>query len=186
MSDTSTVTESPELTKVTKPQPTGLAAVQGTRKDGASFSLVPSQIKKGTSAGDWTIRFDSGMTKEQVIAYLGDDLVKFVVPKLNQRANGWLWEAATETAKDKDGDEYIVSVDMSKVEEQAASFSARGDSMPDLKLKLADLLEQLSNIVDTKPEGDPEIAATMMAVLAINKDIANKKRERVAKTEVAA
>lgn len=187
MSDT--VATDPQIKKIdpkTIPVPSGMVSVTVTRNEQA-VTFVPTQTKKGTTAGEWYMAPDIATTDEAVTKFLGNDLMKIVRPRFNQRANGWTWESSeTEKFTNNKGeaDERIISFNPEEFAKNAEEFSARGDSMPLLKERLAELLEQLSNIVDTKPEGDPEIAATMMAVLAINKDIANKKREH--KVEVAA
>lgn len=135
---------------------------------------------KGKNKGEKYLGFDD-KDKSKLATWLGEDLWKKLIPKLNSLAQGWTGEASEEDANGK-----LISFDDEKFSTFAAALAARGEDIATLKNQLEELMAQLGDLDPDKIEDQAEILSLMKEIRATNQDIKDKKRVRKPKEGEAA
>lgn len=121
-----------------------LDAVKVTRND-VELVFEPAKIKRGDKKGSEYLGLKVvDENYEQVGKWLGKDiLVSMYRGKVNQRLQSLFDEACTQIV---DGKEVAKPFDLEEFIELAKSFSARGETMEDIKNEIEDLTDELSNL----------------------------------------
>lgn len=153
-----------------------------TRND-VELVYKEEQLKKGKDKG-W--KYPSIVVTQdnlsKIIGYMGDKLLGKINTIFRQLTQGW-WEEALEDAKDK----VTGTVDLDKAIESfkklATDFSARGESLPELKERINELVDQMTDLSTDDPEWATKFASMSAEIKQLKLDIEAKRRPRSAKTE---
>lgn len=148
-------------------------------RNGVTLDFPVVTKTKGKNKGDKYLGFDD-KDKSKLAKWLGEDLWKKLVPKLNSLAQGWTGEATQEDAEGK-----LISFDEEKFSSFASQLAARGEDIATLRADLEELMAQLGDLDPDKVEDQADILSLMKEIRSLNQDIKDKKRVRKPKDEVA-
>ena len=133
---------------------------------------------RGTSKGETYMGFID-LDKQPfstLVNFVSEDKAKdLLIAFLNRNAIGWTNEATNDDTGEFNQELFI---------QLANGMSVRGESMADLKEKLAELVTFVSS-EEAEALGTDALRAKMREIRDLNAAIANKKRERKPKAEVA-
>lgn len=142
-------------------------------RNGVCLDLKQIEITKGENKGQKYYAPDYS-DKELLMKWLGDDMWKLLIPKVNNRILGLNREATDEETNKFDAQWFSDAV---------SKFSARGESKADLEKQRDELMEEVLSMNQKDPTQLPKIMELFGDIKQLNQDIADKKRERKKKGE---
>lgn len=165
-------------------------------RNNANLEFKQQEIKRGPGKGTtyfgpncyYDEKAKRWVNWEAVVAYLGDELQKMVLPKFAQKSQGWTdeafdWEKITNDKGDKEDVRIAGSFSQEKFLKFATDFAARGDSKSELEEERNDAIASLGDLDADNADHVPQILLLMKDIKRISDEIAAKKRDRKAKTE---
>lgn len=171
-------TTTKEAPKKFVPEFAPVSVKRGKEGEEVEFQFVPSQVKKGDNKGSEYL----GPTEikednlDTLIAWMGR---KIAAAKLGafirQMSQGWFKAAVEEST-----DEKTKQVDKDKVYEWftkfASEFSARGESIPALKLEIEELIEEMTSLDIADPDYANKARDIALQVKDLQMSIQSRKR----------
>ena len=158
--------------------------IKVTRND-VELEYVQGELKKGPNKG-WHFPFVK-VTESNLNAVIGYISQKKIISKIqgifSQLSKGW-WEEAICEATDK----VTGQVDYNKAEELfkqlAVDFSSRGESIPEIKDRIEDLVEELTNLDPTADNWAEEFKSKSAEIKDLRKALDEKRRPRKSTNDV--
>jgi len=161
--------------------------VSVTRND-IELSFPPAQVKKGDDKGTEYLGPPEVKVEDagKLMQWIGvDNWLKKTISNLRTLAQGW-WFEAVDQATDKDSGQLNVDKAYDTFKQLAAEFSARGESIVDLKAQVQELIDQIGDADATAEDYAVEVAKLAQQIKALNVSIASKKRKTKAEKEAEA
>jgi hypothetical protein len=177
MTTEATATKEPHI-----PKRTPLEPLQVKRNE-AEIEFTDTEVHRGDEKG-WpflqpVVNLDN---LDTVIAWIGrDNVAGKLGGMLRQLSQGWYEEAETQ-ATDKETGKVNLQKCREVFTEMAQAFSARGESIPDLKNRIEELTNMMVDLDMGEDTDLKKFAEYAKEIKSLQVAVASKKRERKSKT----